>query len=117
MTEEDKTNVLEAFVNGLGLDSKRCKIHKIKKSSSRVLQASPSVEVIFKITADPTGANTQDPSYIVEQMSRENCLTCFEKFVDLFEASSSGTAYKTEDIGSTDDTVALDTELTSVPVL
>lgn len=76
--------------------------------------------------ADPSGASTVTPDYIVSYKNSEDCVTCYEAFVQYFEATSSGANYNTAFFGLTsratdindaaEDTPTLaDTMITSTP--
>lgn len=74
-------------------------------------------EIIAKLLADPSGDSTMTPDYVVEFLNSESCVTCLEKFIDVFEGLASGPFYRTNKFGSSANTIAMDTEAKEVPTL
>jgi hypothetical protein len=50
-------------------------------------------KVVIKVKADPSGENTQEPDYIVEEKSSENCPSCVDSFVQALSTTDSANSF------------------------
>lgn len=67
--------------------------------------------------ADPSGATTITPDYVVSKKNSKDCVTCLETFINAFAATSSGPAYDIDDFGTTPESLAKDEAAAVIPDL